>query len=205
VTGPQFLRLSAEDIENRCLAAPGVSVEQAKAVHSKLWKMHIDSQHAIRSSDPTTGDNRGRGQSTFKSKSSSQNEHPSAANVPFTKRILPGMVVRWSKSTRRDDNAAESDKQQLAVVLCPAGSVGENVRYVLQSATFIENSEPEAAPTNQGSPNSKAWLCAKASPGLLPGSYEVHLWQHVVLDASMMIDEVILEYDTNTRYYHVLI
>ncbi|KAL3472539.1 P-loop containing nucleoside triphosphate hydrolase protein [Aspergillus californicus] len=68
--------------------------------------------------------------------------------------------------------------QQMALVLSPVGGEG-----------------------GQG----EEFLCAMVLPGSLDSAYEVHLWRQVVVHVDDMQAEVLLEYDSATRYYFIAV
>lgn len=133
---------------------------------------------------------------------SSQDPDPASAIILFNERIRPGMVVRW-KGPETENNAAVATDQNLAVALCPSVAMGTG-------PVFVQNKEENPSiPGRIGSETdqngkSENWLCAQITPGLAAGSYEINLWQQLDIDVSWMASEVILRYDTNTRYYHVV-
>lgn len=133
---------------------------------------------------------------------SSQDPNPAAASVPFTERIRPGMVVKW-KRTETEKNAALASDQNLAVALCPSVAMGTG-------PVSVQNEEEKSQIPGRSSSEidqdgeSEKWLCALVTPGLAAGSYEINLWQQLEIDIISMASEVILKYDTNTRYYHVV-
>lgn len=114
---------------------------------------------------------------------------PTEMAVPFKKRIRPGMIVSLKRQpasgSSRGVNPAKSspgEGSKLAVILCPLYS---NV-------------------TGRGGVGSGIikFLCAIMVPGPVRQSHELRLWQHVVVDVDMMVDEVFLGYDVGTRLYH---
>ena len=48
----------------------------------------------------------------------------------------------------------------------------------------------------------ETYRCAVAVPAIMPGAFEVYLWQQVVASVDTMEAEVLLEYDVGTRYYY---
>jgi kinesin family protein 2/24 len=44
--------------------------------------------------------------------------------------------------------------------------------------------------------------CAVTVPAIMPGAFEIYLWQQVVAQVDTMEAEVWLEYDPGTRYYY---
>ena len=208
-SGAQLLRLPAAEIESRCLKAPGVSVEQAKALRSKLWQMHIDSQRAgdtlntsesnySNSTEPDTM----IGPLGHTSKLSSRDLDSPATAVPFKERIRPGMVVSWNQPPDRCLALSMPDDPKLAVVLCPVEAVPGTVKDVL--GNVVNPTESEHTETKVNSTDSGArYLCALVTPVLMATAYELNLWRQIVIDVGMMDMEVFLEYDAGTRFYHI--
>ncbi|ORY69061.1 P-loop containing nucleoside triphosphate hydrolase protein [Pseudomassariella vexata] len=129
------------------------------------------------------------------SRPSSRDPDPAAVALPWRKRIRPGMVISWNPSSPSNDSGAigilDTSKQQLAVVLCPEDAVGSRQPVNEAHRNVIRP---------QGGHN--GYLCAQVMPGAVSGTYEVNLWQQVIVDVETMEKEVILEYD-GTRYYHI--
>lgn len=169
--------------------------QQARAFYAKFWQLHIDSQR--KSSSKGTGAN-GKDStlcrdvsSTVYSTSRDPNSREDGDMPHFKERIRPGMVVRWTAPRYAP---VASSPSNLALVLCPQGAAGEHARDVSGSKV------------NQGSPPSPGrYLCALVIPGALAETYEVHVWRQIVLDREEMEAEVLLEYDTATRYYRVAV
>jgi kinesin family protein 2/24 len=49
------------------------------------------------------------------------------------------------------------------------------------------------------------YRCGMVAPSLLPGSFEVFVWQQFVAAVDRMLAEVVIEYDVGTRYYYEVI
>ena len=183
----------------RCLKTDGVTEEQVKAFHAKLWQLHVDSQRGL--TKPKNGTVSSRRQELLSMEYSSSREKKSDGNLhPFKDRIRPGMVVRWRPPA---DFPLRSEKHNLAVIMCPQNAVGGQVRDILgnlvrQSPLLVHNGD---SPSDH-SLHSR-YLCAMVLPGSLADTYEVSLWRQVVIDVDQMEDEVYLEYDHATRYYHI--
>ncbi|KAF4450841.1 hypothetical protein F53441_6064 [Fusarium austroafricanum] len=47
-----------------------------------------------------------------------------------------------------------------------------------------------------------SYRCAATLPAIMPGAFEIHLWQQIVASADTIKTEVLLEYDPATRYYY---
>lgn len=194
----QFLRLPVAEFETRCLESPGVGIEQAKAFHSKLWRMHIDSQRGdtspseapVPSTDDTVKNGTTLGYSSPKDMLSSRDPHVAAMTAGFKERIRPGMVISWKQLSQSGSASSERGESGLAVVLCPAEDTRNNGQH-----------DNVNGPTNVGS----RYLCAVVAPGMMHGAYELSLWRQLVVDVDLMEKEVILEYDTATRYYFISI
>ncbi|GKT98948.1 diatom spindle kinesin 1 [Fusarium langsethiae] len=48
----------------------------------------------------------------------------------------------------------------------------------------------------------ESYRCAVTVPAIMPGAFEIYLWQQVVVSVDAMEAEVLLEYDVGTRYYY---
>jgi kinesin family protein 2/24 len=48
----------------------------------------------------------------------------------------------------------------------------------------------------------ESYRCAVTVPAIMPGAFEIYLWQQVVASVDTMEAEVLLEYDVGTRYYY---
>jgi kinesin family member 2/24 len=199
-SGRQLLRLPAPEFESRCLRTDGVSPEHAKSFRSKLWQKHVDSQkplgkrsakdikpsHAYESTDALV--------SSFAAmdRSSSRDLDPESAGVPFKERIRAGMVVKWNRPQGFDMPLAPGIL--LAVVLCPVHAMEK----VPSSAFHLSGA------TNTSSGKGQ-FLCAAVQLGVMPEAYTIDLWRQFVLDVEWMESEMILEYDSATRYYYLAI
>ncbi|KAI0174918.1 kinesin motor domain-containing protein [Pestalotiopsis sp. NC0098] len=133
---------------------------------------------------------------------SSQDPNPALAGVPFNERVRPGMVVKW-KRPETEENVAVAIDQSLAVALCPSAVMGTGSVSVQNEEENSQISGRSGSDIDQNGKSEK-WLCALVTPGLAAGSYEINLWQQLDVDISWLVSEVILKYDTNTRYYHVV-
>lgn len=194
-TGQQLLRLPVAEFIERCLQTDGVTEEQAKAFHAKLWQLHVDSQRGSLANltlDSKTTKDQTRWKDLLAAKHSSSRDLASEENTPpFKERIRPGMVVRWAPPA---DYPVFAPKQNLAVVLCPQNAVGERVQDVLGNKV-----NEEAIPDRQ------RYLCALVLPAASEDAYSVSLWRQVVIDVDEMEAEVLLEYDVATRHYYIAV
>ena len=208
-SGAQLLRLPPAELESRCLKTPGVSVEQAKAFRSKMWQMHIDSQRVtdtlntpaskpIESMEPASM----LGRLKLTSRFSSRDLDPTATAVPFKERIRPGMVISWNQPPGRGLALSVPDDLKLAVVLCPVEAVQVTVKDILGNVVNPTASEHTATKGN-GTDSGARYLCALVTRALMAEAYELNLWRQIVINASMMDKEVLLEYDAGTRYYYI--
>ncbi|KAJ5670613.1 kinesin motor domain-containing protein [Penicillium maclennaniae] len=193
-TGQQILRLSSSQFISRCLQSDGVTSDQAKAFHAKLWRLHIDSQR--NSARQSTTANK-RDQTLCKD---SLSEQFSSSRDPeligkihepdFKERIRPGMVVSWKEPAR---SSLSPLARNLAVVLCP------RIAEAGQARNFVGFLGDKA---RQASQRGQRYLCATVSSGTLAGTYEINMWHQIVVDVEDMEAEVLLEYDAATRYYY---
>ncbi|KAM0816700.1 putative Kinesin motor domain-containing protein [Seiridium cardinale] len=205
-SGAQFLRLSTAEFESRCLKSPGSSIDRARAFRSKLWQMHVDSQHLGNMSAPRTyttskypiQSSTGSGTKEVPGRSSSRDLNSSAMEMPFKDRICPGMVVGWNGSSEHYSALRLPDGLKLAAILCPAESARDAPINVVDLADN-ENAKTE----DNGKEGNTRYLCALLTPGLISEAYELNLWRQIVIDVDMMEGEVILEYDAGTRYYYI--
>lgn len=155
--------------------------------------MHVDSQR------DTSGDSKNSaaaeqllGRFGSFGLGSSRDPTANSASVPFTDRMRAGMVINWDAPARLQYGPAGS--MNLAVILCPATAFGSSPAHTISGTDSTEEEDPLG---------SDAFLCALVSPGVIPDSYTVDLWRQVVVKKSQMKAEVILEYDSATRYYHI--
>lgn len=189
-SGSQLLRLPEPEFESRCLKTNGVSPEQAKAFRSKFWQIHVDSQKDTSGDSNTTGDTILKRFASF-GQSSSRDPNPKAVDIPFTDRIRSGMVVSWDAPEKLQYGRAGS--VNMVVILSPTTAFPSDSAHVVSGAEEVDASESET------------YLCALVSPGVMPDSYTLDLWRHAVVKKSQMKAEVILEFDSATRYYHIAI
>lgn len=133
------------------------------------------------------------GQSSSRDPFQTEAEGDDKEEVPFRKRIRPGMVVRWEPPAKFPMRLP--GKQNMVVVLCPVSAVGARVRDVLGKEVVREAGE-----AGEG-----RYLCAMVLPSVAPESYELALWRQVVVDVEAMEAEVLLEYDVATRYYFMAV
>ncbi|KAL3417246.1 kinesin motor domain-containing protein [Phlyctema vagabunda] len=206
-SGAQLLNLSSREFEYRCQKCPSVGPEQAKAFRSKLWQMHIDSQHtselskkAIRSKPTASAE-----LDTIlglRSTMSSQDLDPARSNLPFKERLRPGIVVSYVISPEHGAALSVPDGLKLAVLLCPVeaiqGSAKDSLGKVINPRESghgnLERSNVELG---------GRYLCSLLTPGQTANAYELNLWKQIVIGANSMNSEVHLEYDAATRYYYV--
>lgn len=201
-SGAQLLRLPVVDFERRCLKTPGVSTQQAKAFRSKLWQMHVDSQRSDDKSNTPQLNSKGSTESDtmlsrlgLSNASSSRDANPTATEIPFKERIRPSMVVSWNDPPGHNSKIDIPGGIKLATVLCPVEAVQETVKGGFEHALDFTGSDTKT--------NGPRYLCALITPGQTADAYELNLWRQIIIDVSMMESEVILEYDTGTRYYYM--
>ncbi|KAJ5595471.1 uncharacterized protein N7459_001679 [Penicillium hispanicum] len=200
-SGAQLLRLPADTFVRRCLKTDGVTAEQANAFRAKLWQLHIDSQH--RSSEGRNGAATDRQQELLSPKfSSSRVTVPDFGTSCFKERIRPGMVVHWNPPA---DFPLRVEGKNLAVVLCPQNAVGEHVSDALGNKVNRSSASPQNGVRSSEAAAGQQYLCALVLPGTLADTYEVGLWRQFVVNVEQMEDEVLLEYDSATRYYHIAV
>ncbi|KAF9874456.1 kinesin motor domain containing protein [Colletotrichum karsti] len=195
-TGAQLLRLPTPEFLTRCLKTPDVTPDQARAFQSKFWRMHIDSQKSSAKLADSKIDEapKAKAQDTASRNqrlASSVDLDPDSAEVPFKERIRPGMVVRWSPPP---GFSGILEGLNMVVILCPQLVAGPNARDLDGNLVLRENGFE-----SQG----QKYLCAMVLPGFMADSYEISMWRQVVVGVDQMEAEVLLEYDSATRYYHV--
>lgn len=158
--------------------------------------MHVDSQ---KNTPRAGGESENTADSFVKrfdmfGQSSSRDPNPQSVDTPFTDRIRAGMVVRWKAPENLQYGPPGS--LNMAVILCPATAFASNPGHIV---TEIEGEEKVV------SSDPDVYLCALVSPGVMRDSYTLDLWRQVVISKLQMESEVILEYDSATRYYHIAI
>jgi kinesin family protein 2/24 len=171
--------------------------EQAVAFRSKLWQLHVDSRRAKQTTkveddgpDTVLGHLKSYDRSTSR-------ESDVDASLPFKERIRPGMAVSWTP-TKEYNLGGFWKGLNIAVVLCPAAGVGPTTRDTMGRSV---DAALQGNKTVEG--RDRRYLCALVTPGVMQGAYEVNLWRHVVLDVDCMDKELVLEYDSATRFYHL--
>ncbi|KAH6891527.1 P-loop containing nucleoside triphosphate hydrolase protein [Thelonectria olida] len=181
-TGKQLLRLPVPEFLMRCLKTPGVTQEQATAFQAKFWRLHVDSSGSGSTKPSTTSKS-----NTTASQVSAEEEHkglsshdarPDAANIPFKERIRPGMIVSWNPP---DDTPGH---------------------YRLPGRNLVMVMAPERSSDQDQSGDGVTYRCSVVVPAVMPGAFEVYLWQQVLVPTSTIEAEVLLEYDVATRYYY---
>lgn len=179
------------------MKTPGVDEDQARAFHAKFWRLHIDSQKSSGKKSEVKSEAEpaeGKGDKTAMNQemlSSSVDPDPKAVDVSFKERIRPGMVVRWNPPSNFPMGLPGLN---MAVILCPQLAVGPNVRDL--TGDLVSRS-------GFTSTRGTKFLCAMVLPGFMADSYELSMWRQVVVDVDQMEAEVLLEYDSGTRYYHI--
>lgn len=126
--------------------------------------------------------------------SSSRDSRSNADAIPFTDRMRAGMVVVWEAPAKL--RFGSDDSINMVVVLCPATAFGPDLAHAAIETDDAEERESLEAGT---------FICALVSPGVLRDSYTVDLWRQILVKKSQMKAEVILEYDSATRYYYITI
>ncbi|EFY99447.2 kinesin motor domain protein [Metarhizium robertsii] len=200
-TGAQLLRLPAPEFEARCMKTPGVIHEQAFAFRQKLWQLHVDSRRSKQKTQVDEDD----GPDTVLShlnkfdRSSSRELDALTQSIPFKDRIRPGMAVSWTP-TKEYDMGCSWEELNIALILCPAAAVGPTTQD-----TMGHRVDAGSVSNKMADGKYKRYLCAMVSPAVLPGAFEVSMWRYVVVDVDDMDKEVILEYDSATRFYHLAV
>jgi kinesin family member 2/24 len=198
-TGVQLLRITPSEFQSRCLMTRGVKKEQAVAFYSKFWQLHVDSERAQRqgpkskssASSSSSNSKGGSGADEYAFEGSSSRElDGNVLQLPFQERIRPGMVVSWKPPT---GFPIAGTGAQMGLVLCPASAAGSSAK----------DFQGKPVTGDSGDGKGDRYLCAMVLPGIMTGAYEISPWRQVVIDTSSMTGEVILEYDSVTRYYYM--
>lgn len=109
------------------------------------------------------------------------------------------MAVSWTP-TKEYDMGCSWEELNIALILCPAAAVGPTTQD-----TMGRRVDAGSASNKMADGKYKRYLCAMVSPAVLPGAFEVSMWRYVVVDVDDMDKEVILEYDSATRFYHLAV
>ncbi|KAJ4250723.1 hypothetical protein NW757_006924 [Fusarium falciforme] len=171
-TGKQLLRLPVPEFITRCLKTPDVTMEQATAFQSKFWRLHVDSQR------PTN----------VKPKAEQKDTNSEA---PSDKPGQHGLSSRDPRPEMSQVPFKERIRPGMVVSWNPPD--GTPGFYRLPGRNLVTILSPE---------DETSYRCASVVPGVIPGAFEVYLWQQVVAKVEHMETEVLLEYDVATRYYY---
>jgi kinesin family protein 2/24 len=82
---------------------------------------------------------------------------------------------------------AGNEKSIIAMLLCPEGSMQSNA--------------PGAKTVRNGRLDWKRYICAAVTPAILNGAYDVNIQRQIVVSIEDMEEEVLIEYDSATRYH----
>ncbi|KAL1406376.1 hypothetical protein Q8F55_008075 [Vanrija albida] len=185
-TGKQLLSLPAPEFITRCLKTPGVSTEQAVAFQSKFWGMHIDSARSVAFKKGGSGR-----QTPADGADDSANGDSVHALTAHMDKLSQGLCSAEADPARR----AEPFHTRLRPGMVVAWTPPEGVRGLPVLAG--RNLAMLLAPGEDG-----AWTAAIVCPAVLPGAFEVFIWQQFSAAADRFVAEVILEYDVGSRYYY---
>ncbi|KAK1831159.1 hypothetical protein QBC39DRAFT_382526 [Podospora conica] len=193
-SGRQLLRLPVPEFLARALLTPGVEPEQAQAVQSKLWGLHVDSQKTLATRTQTTKTKvAGASPEIARLAKLSASADPDRPELPFKERIRPGMVVRTEP--KEGHRGGGGGAKSYAMVLSDVVGLGGGVKD-------MKGREVVAA---EGEGKGKRFLCAVVGKAPPPGAYNMHLWMQGVVTVDEMMEEVLLEYDEATRYYYMVV
>jgi len=170
-TGNQLVKMDEVEFVHRCKKTRGVTDQQASAFRALLWRMLVDSRKLAEEQVKDNGHSFG------------ECSEVGNRQVPFKKRIKPGMVIRY-KPTK-----PTMLKINLAMILCPTWAL----------ETEVTNFKGEVVDQRRRN-DVRSYLCASVDPGLLAESYVVSPWRQIEVDVSRMEAEVLLEYDAATRF-----
>ncbi|KAI8659679.1 Kinesin motor domain-containing protein [Fusarium sp. Ph1] len=171
-TGKQLLRLPVPEFITRCLKTPDVTMEQATAFQSKFWRLHVDSQR------PTN----------VKPKAEQKDTNTDA---PSDKPGQHGLSSRDPRPEMSQVPFKERIRPGMVVSWNPPDDTPGFYRLPGRNLVTVLSPEDETR-----------YRCASVVPGVMPGAFEVYLWQQVVVKVEHMEAEVLLEYDVATRYYY---
>ncbi|KAL3422062.1 diatom spindle kinesin 1 (kinesin motor domain containing protein) [Phlyctema vagabunda] len=121
-------------------------------------------------------DSRGATTEDPESSGISQNKKEESS-IPFKGRMRPGMYIRVKAR-------GYADPGTLVVILCPEDA-------------FAKEEKSEA--------KQEAYVCAAVSPGLMMDAFEVSIAHQRVVKLDDMLEEIMMEYDSATRYYYMSI
>ena len=164
--------MDKREFVDRCLKTPDVPEDIASVVHSKLWRMHIDS----------TRPPGGAGDAKVRSSAPPED----ARDAPFKERLRPGMVVRYRRG------ADVEREEEFAMVVCPGAIIAADDRRFHGLDGGVGGGRIDMA---------QGVLCSVVERAVLKNSFLVNVWQHVVISVDEMEAEAILQYDPATRYY----
>ena len=202
-SGTHLLRLTAAEFDSRCMKAFKVTIEQSRALRARLWRMHIDSKHVDDTLDgPATKPQPPLSKLDHVGKTSSRDMDPKSKTMHFKERIRPGMVVSWSRDLPQNCMLTKTDDSQLGVVLCPENADREALKPISRNGT-TPTKTLHSRTKSCGADGVPRYICARLSPGSMFEAYELNLWHQAVVDVNMMDREVVVEYDSATRYYHL--
>lgn len=87
----------------------------------------------------------------------------------------------------------------MVMIMSPATAMGSHVKDVqgnpISGPAEVEDISQELS--------EEKYLCAAVSPGVMAEAYELSVWRQAVVDVAQMEGEVIMEYDSSTRYYYM--
>lgn len=147
-------------------------MEQATAFQSKFWRLHVDSQR------PTN----------VKPKAEQKDTDGEA---PSDKPDQHGLSSRDPRPEMSQIPFKERIRPGMVVSWNPPDDTEGFYRLPGRNLVTILSVEDETS-----------YRCASVVPGVMPGAFEVYLWQQVVAKVEHMEAEVLLEYDVATRYYY---
>ncbi|KAJ5503754.1 hypothetical protein N7463_006628 [Penicillium fimorum] len=201
-SGSQLLAIPLNKFVARCLRTKGVTENQAKAFHAKLWRLHIDPKRGSGAGQQSVIDSIQQVPSSAESVLSvtriSTRDLMSEGDLrSFKDRIRPDMAVHCNATA---NSPGTSSEEKLVMILCPQNVVGKNMKDALGNEV---NPSYCLKKTKLTGVTYQRYLCAMVLSGGLADSYEVSIWRQIVVDLSSMETEVSLEYDSATRYYHI--
>jgi kinesin family member 2/24 len=176
-TGVQLIKIPMTEFVERCMkGTDGVTQQQAKALYDKLWRKHIDSQ---------TSSRREVAVDVVKQIGHSSAVPAEVAATPFQQRVRPGMVVRF-KPYR------DTGPTNMAMVMCPDWAIETEIKNLRGEVVKVGTQE-----------GPRKYLCALISPAIMTDAYDLSAWRQAVIAVEDMEEEMNLDYDAATRFYHL--
>lgn len=178
--------------------------EMLRVGRPKTAGSKVDPTSPLPGANVPTSDSHGKNDSLgFAARSSSRILSPNDIELPFKKRIRPGMVVSWSPTPEVCSALGLIEQGvKLAVVLCPGDAVSGTVEEAVGNVANSEQCRYANSKKDSGNGHAR-YLCALMTPGSMANTYELNLWRQTTIAVEVMEEEVIVEYNAVTRYYYI--